>query len=628
MSEYEEIQISSLNTLLQKTINEPNYSSILIESNEFEDILRNISSKSPKIKPLSLLILTKLFENVQKNKDTLELFKHNNSKFIIKWLNSTKKQEKLYGYNALESLFQISSEIGSFILLKEGILEDIMDCVEFEPEEVQGAITEIISVACSQKECRALVATHCQNYLKSLMSSNNQKLKALAAVALTKILLDEKASEEQQNNNKISVIDENETLLSGLFQNMVLDTDSEATARIAAIEGLAYSSLKPAVKETITYHPTLLKEIFKLVKDSEKTNNTLFYGVAVILANITTYKKKMSESEEQFLKLKKMSGETLKIDLDPIDDDEYVINRTKQVMKSGVILPLITMSKNSSQAIRQLVAKVFLNLATDQSNRGAIVQQGGVKALIPLATKNSKEVTEPASQALAKIAITMDPNLAFRGERAADLVRPFLSLCQGGNELCQFEALMGLTNLGSFDNDIRMRIYDTKGIPIIENLQFSDNNMIRRAATECLCNMMFCEPVYDMYSDPETSSNKIKILVALSDVDDFETRRAASGTLAILSTSPDVCKMIVDRPRGIEILKELISEKSVEMQHRSAECFKNISKVSKEMCQRLVEEKVHETLNLLIKKCKAEPVVAIAVEALQEISKYDNLPNK
>ncbi|CAG8669909.1 armadillo-type protein [Gigaspora rosea] len=625
MNENEEAQISSLNNLLQKIVNEPSYSLTLISSNEYEDILRNTSSNSPKIKPLSLLILTKLFENAQKNKDSMELFKQNSSKFIIKWLNSTKKQEKLYGYSALESIFQISNDIGSFILLKEGILEDIMDCIEFEPEDVQIAITEIISVACSQKDCRALVGIHCQKYLTSLMSSKNQKLKTLAAVALTKILLDEKSSGDQQNNNKISVIDENETLLAGLFQNMVLDNDSETTARITAIEGLAYSSLKPAVKETIVYHPTLLKEIFKLVQDSEKTNNSLFYGVAVILANVTTYKKKLSQSEEQLLKLKKMSGESVKTDLDPIDDDEYVINRTKQIMKSGVIRPLIIMSKNSSQAIRQLVAKIFLNLATDQSNRGAIVQQGGIKALIPLSTKNTKEVTEFASQALAKIAITMDPNLAFRGERSADLVRPFLSLCQGESELGQFEALMALTNLGSTDNDIRLRIYDAKGIPIIENLQFSDNTMIRRAATECLCNMIFCEPVYNMYSDPKTSSNRIKILVALSDVEDFETRRAASGALAILSTSPDVCNMIVDRPRGIEILKDLISEESVEMQHRSVECFKNISKVSKEMSQRLVEAKVHENLTSLIKNCKTEPVVATAVEALQEIAKYGYL---
>ncbi|CAG8797515.1 11732_t:CDS:1, partial [Racocetra persica] len=280
MGENEEVQISSLNTLLQKIVNEPNYSSTLVASNEYEDILRNLSSNSPKIKPLSLLILTKLFENAQKDKNSMELFKQTSSKIIIKWLNSTTKQEKLYGYGALESIFQISSDIGSFILLKEGILEDIMDCIEYEHEDVQRAITEIISVACSQKDCRALVAIHCQKYLTSLMTSNNQKLKTLSAVALTKILLDEKASEQQSNGNKISVIDENETLLAGLFQNMVLDTNSETTTRVNAIEGLAYSSLKPAVKETIAYHPTLLKEIFKLVQDSEKTDNALFYGVA------------------------------------------------------------------------------------------------------------------------------------------------------------------------------------------------------------------------------------------------------------------------------------------------------------------------------------------------------------
>ncbi|CAG8594056.1 9650_t:CDS:1, partial [Ambispora leptoticha] len=325
---------------------------------------------------------------------------------------------------------------------------------------------------------------------------------------------------------------------------------------------------------------------------------------------------------QQILKLKKLAGEASTLEPDPLDSEEHVLKRNQHVLKSGAISVLNMLAKSSSQIIRQSVAQVFLNLSTDQKNRGAIVQQGGVKSLIPLATNGTQEGTGFASQALAKIAITMDPSLAFRGERAVELIKPFLTLCKSENELCQFEALMALTNLGSVDDHVRTRIVDAKGIPTIENLQFSDNTMIRRAATECLCNMMFCEPVYEMYSDPNKSANKIKILLALSDVDDFETRRASSGALAILSTSPEVCRMIVDRPRGIEVLLLLLNEESPELQHRSAECIKNIAKVEQKLAESLVNNKVDERLIKMMKDSKVEAVIMTAAEALKEMAKY------
>ncbi|CAG8464345.1 8833_t:CDS:2 [Diversispora eburnea] len=615
---YSDSELSSLKSIFQKLINNnneyPDYPKTLLKSLEFSSVLRGTSSKSQKIKPLSLLILTKLHEHSCKN-NLLDLFKKSSSNIILDWLNSTEKNVKLDGYHSLEALFQISHELGSNILLKDGVMEDIMDCIEFEPDEVQISITELLSVACAQKNSRALVITHCQKYLTTLMTNKNQKLKTLAAVILTKIMLNEKSSDDINNNknndddNKIKVIDENEEFLIDLFENMVLNNQNDVGIRINAIEGLAYSSLKSTMKEMISYHPTLLLEIYKLIQDSEKTNNTLFYGVAIILSNITSYKKKLSETEEKYLRLKKMAGESSSnLEPDPLDNDEYVINRCKQVMNSGVIKPLIIMLKSNSQVIRQLITKIFLNLATDQNNRGKIVQQ------------ESKESMLNVIHTLAKIAITMDPNLAFRGERSSDLVRPFLILCQSESELCQFEALMALTNLSGVDDEIRKKIFESKGIPIIENLQLSDNFMIRRAATEFLCNMMFFEPVFNLYSESE---EKIKILVALSESEDFATKRAASGALAILSIDPESCQSIMKRSYGIDVLKALLIDQSEELQHRSLEIIKNMTKVdnNKEIVEALIKNKIHEELAKFIKKCKIQSLVSLAVEALKEISK-------
>ncbi|CAG8473382.1 12771_t:CDS:2 [Ambispora gerdemannii] len=616
-----DLSTQELSTLLKNIVNDKgNTASIeFVRSESFVQLLRVFGySSKESIKPISLVILTKLCENAE----VKELFQQTSSKLIRQWLESTEKQEKLCSHSALSAVFQTNNEVGSSILSQDGLLEEIMDCVEFETEQVQIAVADMLSHACSQKACRALVVTHCRGYLLTVMTeSKNEKLKAAAAVALSKILLDEKTSKAVDQVAENSVSDDS-MQLAELFQKMVLNDESDISVRLNAVEGLTYASIKPKVKEMITYHPTLLKGLFTFVKDSEKTSNTLFYGVVVILANITTYQKPLSEKEQQILKLKKLAGEASTLEPDPLDSEEHVLKRNQRVLELGAINILNILAKNSSQIIRQSVAQVFLNLSTDQKNRGAIVQQGGVKSLIPLTTNGTQEGTCLASQALAKIAITTDPSLAFRGERAVELVTPFLTLCKGENELFQFEALMALTNLGSVDDSVRTKIVDAKGIITIENLQFSDNTMIRRAATECLCNMMFCEPVYEMYSDPNRSTNKIKILLALSDVDDFQTRRASSGALAILSTSPEVCRMIVDRPRGVEVLLLLLNEESPELQHRSAECIKNIAKVEQKLAESLVNNKVDERLVKMIKDSKVEAVVMTAAEALKEIAKY------
>lgn len=82
-----------------------------------------------------------------------------------------------------------------------------------------------------------------------------------------------------------------------------------------------------------------------------------------------------------------------------------------------------------------------------------------------------------------------------------------------------------------------------QGIPLIEDYMFSDHVLIRRAACETMCNMAMCDEVFEKYDKAE-SGEKVKLLLALSDSEDFETRRAAAGALAILSSSENVCKHI------------------------------------------------------------------------------------
>ena len=48
-----------------------------------------------------------------------------------------------------------------------------------------------------------------------------------------------------------------------------------------------------------------------------------------------------------------------------------------------------------------------------------MVAQGGAKALLPLAIEGSKIGMAQAAQALSRIAITMNPEVAFPGQRVS-----------------------------------------------------------------------------------------------------------------------------------------------------------------------------------------------------------------
>ena len=75
------------------------------------------------------------------------------------------------------------------------------------------------------------------------------------------------------------------------------------------------------------------------------------------------------------------------------------------------------MSKTDSQNIKELIARVLNALCKHADLRGLVVQQGGSKALIPLALEGTEKGMRQAGQALARIGITQDPAIAFPGQR-------------------------------------------------------------------------------------------------------------------------------------------------------------------------------------------------------------------
>ncbi|KAG8931172.1 hypothetical protein FRC02_003113 [Tulasnella sp. 418] len=589
------------------------------------------------------------------------------------------------------ALFHVDAQVASEIFGKDGVIESVMEASELFPgEEMDVAIASLLGQAGGQRACQAIMTSpDIISWLEDRVeASRTPPLRAAAAVALAKISKtrsDDVAGLPGENTEGASISsgdgNRDNKSLAQLMISLVKDSSKtvvsgapapsvEGTkAAQDAIECLAYLSTEPNIKEAMSNDAQFLKSLFSLapsprkhqtgpvpvveIKDDtpspRRTNLAFFYGIGVIIENITAYKPIMSEEEIQVDRLRKMArGGAATGRLEEtrhandsnqvLEENPAVRIRCSRLIKAGVSSALAGLSEVAgSDSVRRSIGRAMLNLVEDKEYRGKIIQSGGAKLLLkiihasmpsskvkmdpsansplPAAELSTKDLQLEAAdlfaiQALAKLAITSSPILLFGPDASSslDAVRPFSHLLRHSSStlLQKFEALMALTNLASLGPQLSSRIAEreTGCLLAVENLLLDDNVMVRRAATELLCNLVSSEQVWERYTgevsdtqleDDENRSSKvvasrIHILMALSDVDDAPTRLAASGALAMLTSSSNACRILLEEidngpTRILQILTGLISSEGVgvadssskpQLVHRGVVCVRNI----------------------------------------------------
>ncbi|KAI9789063.1 MAG: hypothetical protein M1835_001910 [Candelina submexicana] len=127
------------------------------------------------------------------------------------------------------------------------------------------------------------------------------------------------------------------------------------------------------------------------------------------------------------------------------------------------------------------------------------------------------------------------------------------------------------------------------------------------------------------------AANRLHILLALADVDDYATRRAAGGALAMLTEWDAAVEAVVKRERGVRILLGLCEEEGeeeeegeVEVVHRGVVCVFNVVSAPGEVGvkgrEKVVSEGGVEVLRGLVRRVGSKEVVEIGVEALKKLS--------
>lgn len=130
---------------------------------------------------------------------------------------------------------------------------------------------------------------------------------------------------------------------------------------------------------------------------------------------------------------------------------------------------------------------------------------------------------------------------------------------------------MALTNIASIDPTISAKLVKASIKPLkveglfrtsssneevrviakVEEMMLDDNELVRRAAVQLVCNLTSSQTGYDYFTGedstttPSRARSLLNILVVLTCIDDVPTQSAAGGALAMLTESPTACKYIL-----------------------------------------------------------------------------------
>ena len=559
-----------------------------------------------KIRGSIISLLNNFIRAVKANTDHYKAIQDTCYCFVLHRMEEDYPRYCIEGLTVLSHIAQAIPELGNEILGNEKILSVALSLCKSTDETAQLIVAENIAIAASAQD-RYHNLIDCLPFLKILYQGTNPQIKARALVGIC----------------KLTTLSKNDLISDSCSESFVLacyefltNYHSDEIQRWA-MEGLAFLSVSAPVKEFICRNENLIHSVLDLIVIN--FDSSVQYGAATLFVNITNgYDQQRRNPELE--QLARFSGENVPTP-HVLDGIEYLTDRVTLLLKLNIVPALNQLSNSPSLAIREQISRIFLALVEPQNNRGCVVQQGGGKSLILLAKSNSKVGRDKATQAIAKILITTNPQLAFPGERLLETISSLVILLKSEQQLLQFEALMALTNISSLGPTFCRKIVIEKGIHWVESLQFEEHQMLRRAATECMCNLVVCEEVKELFR--QEGNDRIKLLTLFSGEDDYDLRKAATGALCILSDDHKICTRILDVKQYFEITEELIGSDDDELRFRGLYILTNIIFSDLENARKVLHYlRGLEILELCTTENFSERVRGIAKAGLEQLISY------
>ncbi|CAG9770799.1 unnamed protein product [Ceutorhynchus assimilis] len=544
---------------------------------------------TPSTRTIAAVCLARVYENMYYDK-AKEIFLNKVQDFIKEKLLSPDIESKVRITVVITELLRGPLDLGNILIGKEGIIEMILVMANTEDDELQQKVAcECIIAAASKADKARSILAQGTDILKKLYKSKNDHIRIRALVGLCKL------SSYGGNDATIKPFAEGSTLkLAEACRRFLLHPGKDTDIRKWSAEGLSYLTLDAEVKEKLIEDKAALKALVELAKSGDQS---VIFGVITTLVNLCNAYEKQ-EVIPEMVQLAKFAKQHIPEEHE-LDDPDFVTKRLVVLGQENFTTALVALSKTESANSRELISRVFNALASEHELRGIMVQQGAVKVLIKLALDGTEKGKRQASQALARIGITMNPEIAFPGQRSLECIKPLLSLLhQDCTGLENFEALMALCNIAQMNETARQRIVKEQGFFKIEHYMYEDHEYISRAALQCMCNLVQSEDIVKTFFESE--NDRVKFIVSCCLDEDQDSAMAASGMLAVLTSySEKCCEKIFDSKNWLEAIQCLLANKLVSMQYRGVCIVANIINASKVLTEKLMESSVLEILMAL-----------------------------
>lgn len=193
---------------------------------------------------------------------------------------------------------------------------------------------------------------------------------------------------------------------------MVSLSGKDKDIRKWATDGLAYLTLDAEVKEKLIEDRPAIQALIQLAKTGDQ--NVLYGAVTTFVNLCNAYDKQ--ELVPEMVELAKFAKHHIPEEHE-LDDPDFANKRLTILAEEGITTALVALAKTESHNSRELIARVMNALCGLQELRGRVVQHGGAKALLPLCFEGTEKGKRQAAQALSRIGITINPEVAFPGQR-------------------------------------------------------------------------------------------------------------------------------------------------------------------------------------------------------------------
>lgn len=611
----------------------------LVDDEGFDVILSSLDYRLPSdVRSQATLATAKYLEASK------EVGQKRFSNLVTSKVKQARRDDLIVAFSATAAVFPIVPDAAAALFLTEGFLQSVVPLLHREAKstKVEAALLELFNAACVDSACREAISQHCSEWLSHILSNGTETSSELAAVVLAKV----RAAEKAGGTNKLDQGQNSTQELVDRFREL-MSSNSKSGNPHYLIEGLAFASVKPDVKEQLAHDSEFLKGLFKVLSSRVEDDKSMLYGGLMIIANLTRYQPTLTEEQKKMSELKAYAEASKgSATPHPLEDDQHVTARCTALIEAGVMPLLVECGKTNLKSVYDLTSKILLSLSRNPKTRGKLAQQGAVKLLLSILsprngdsqTSSQTETTKNAAHALARILISVNPDHVFPYSgfpQITSAVHPLVGLLtpsetsvsvdQPRDLLPVFEALLALTNLASSPDASAAQSIVRQAWDIVEDLLLSNNTYIQRAACELVCNLMTCEPGVAKFADgSKRAGQRLHLLLALTDVDDVATRRAAGGALALLTEYDKAIAAVLDRPRGVSLLLGLCQDTNEDLVHRGVVCIRNLTCIGSGDVGARAREAVKqgrgiETLTRCVQKTSNRAIMQAAVEALKPL---------